>query len=131
MDIATYKIPLYGGQVVVVLTTSKDDIQSSSLGDVIEFEPREFFMHSVNAVYDNLDSYICIINISRVAEITLGYVAHEALHLSHMLASNRGLNPDFEYDEALAYILTFIADTIDHSVQPYLLNGKYGVSCLL
>jgi hypothetical protein len=48
--------------------------------------------------------------------ITHGVIAHEVLHAIHYIGQNLGFKPDFDNDEHLAYIMTYIIDKIYENI---------------
>ena len=107
--IKSHKIPLYRGYFVIILSNSVDKLRKY----LPDFDNKEIYAHSWYEKYRSKQGFIMVLNFDNAyREITHGVIAHEAMHLTNMIASLRGIEPDFNNDEHLAYLTEWIVDTV-------------------
>lgn len=114
MSIKHATIPLYRGSLVVLLTDSVQEIQKHCP----EFSNQNVYAHAVNASFDGVDGYFVILNTkSKNRPITHGVITHESIHVVNMLALNRGIEPDLNNDEPMAYLAEWVCDFVYSALQ--------------
>lgn len=104
-----FKIPLYEGMFVVILTNDKERLR----GHIPEFNDEIIFGHTFYTNWDGYGGYVVVLNFdSGFKKMSHGVISHEALHACLMIAEDRGFVPDFENSEPLAYLIGWITDQI-------------------
>lgn len=99
------KIPIYLGDLVIHITDSKtkaSEIAGSEQYDVFAFQIR-----------NNHEHYHIVLNPEHpTANITYGIIAHECTHAALTLFQRRGIHPDVENQEPLAYMIEWFVDQV-------------------
>lgn len=107
LHMKSYEIPIYRGSLVVILTNSKARLQKH----LPAFDRDVIYAHSWFDNFKGRQGFFVIFNFdSEYRKITHGAVTHESLHITHFIASRRGLMADFDNDESLAYLSEWISD---------------------
>jgi hypothetical protein len=104
-------IPLYHGKLVLIISDSVQEIQ----GRIPDFDAEKVYAHAHPFSFneDNLAGYAVILNMKDPEDkITHGAIAHEALHIANMVAKDRGFIADFNNDEPVAYLMTWVVDRV-------------------
>lgn len=99
------QIPIYGGKLMIHITNSKkvaSKIAGQKQYDVFAFHIR-----------NNHEHYHIVLNPEHPkAEITYGVIAHECTHAALTLFKSRGIHPDVENQEPLAYMIEWLVDQV-------------------
>ena len=92
-----FKIPLYFGDFhIIQLENSTDIIPKNYLVE-------EFLSYGAYATVKIINGYhTCAIVFNKC---THNIIAHEALHTTNFILKHAGISPDFDNDEAQAYLL--------------------------
>ena len=108
LHLKTVKVPLYNGNLLVILTNSTKKLES-----ILNHGKEELFAHSYFHGYRKRQSFTVVLNFdNKHSKLTHGVISHEALHISNFIFSERGIIPDFDNDEAQAYLLGWVVDEI-------------------
>ena len=76
-------------------------------------EKEVIFGHTVNYSYKGYDGYYIILNFSiKKDKISHGTIAHEVIHCANMILNNRGILSDYDNDEPLTYLATWISNEV-------------------
>ena len=104
------QIPIYKGQFVMVLTNDNKKINKK----VKDFkEQSELYGHAMNMIFDKQSSYIVVLNPkNKNNKMTVGVMAHEAVHIADFIFANCGIIHDLNNDEPLAYLVEWITDEL-------------------
>ena len=103
------EVPLYRGHFILLLTNSADKVKD----EIPDFSKEDVYAHTYLGGHKKKYGYYVILNYnSPYKEITHGCIAHEALHAANFIAATRGIEPSFENDEPMAYLIEWITDVI-------------------
>ena len=104
------KIPIYKGQLVLVLTNDNKKINKK----VPDFkEKTELYGHALNMMYEKEASYIIVLNSKHThSRMTVGVMAREAVYIADFIFANCGITHDLDNDEPLAYLVQWITDEL-------------------
>ena len=109
------------GKLVIVLTNSADM--------VIKHHPdwkinnNNLYAHSFMANHKGIQGFFIILNFdSSNNKITHGVIAHEAIHATNAIFSERGVVADFYNDEPYAYLIKWIVDQVHKFIQKHKKN---------
>ena len=104
------KIPIYKGQLVFVLTNDNKKINKK----VPDFkEKTELYGHALNMMYEKEASYIIVLNSKHThSRMTVGVMAHEAVHIADFIFTNCGITHDLDNDEPFAYLVEWITNEL-------------------
>jgi len=109
LHIKATEIPLYRSKLIIVLTNSKDKL-SKYLPD-FALENDAIYGHAWMDNYKGFQGFYMILNFDNpYRDLKHGCIAHEAMHLVHYLAEERGFQSDFNNDEPLTYLIEWITD---------------------
>lgn len=102
----SYKIPLYGGRLHVIIQEDIDDLAemypSPDRMDLSNWGAVTFWSDHRNQIY-------CAF---REGAITPGLVAHESLHVMNQVFIRIGYHPEADNDETGAYLISWIVNRI-------------------
>ncbi|MEA1999654.1 MAG: hypothetical protein U9N61_10100 [Euryarchaeota archaeon] len=102
-------IPIYGGSFVIILTNSLKKLRKR----IPDFDREVVFAHSWVVPCDDVYSHVAIFNFDNGEDkINHGTIAHEASHVANHIADIIGIVPDFDNDEATAYLIGYITNRI-------------------
>ena len=106
-----YEIPLYRGNLVVVISNDIDKIKALFPADL--FNDENIYAHTL---YGNCrgqqDFYIVLNPYSKYRKMYHGTIAHEALHATSFLLDKRGIQIDVNNDEPQAYLIEWVTDKV-------------------
>lgn len=106
--IKVVNIPIYKGNLVMILSNDKDKISKLDKG----WTKEDIYAHAIHGEYKNFEAFYIVLDIKNSSKITNGVIAHEAFHVAEFIAESRGFIPDFENNESVAYILEWVTDQI-------------------
>lgn len=110
---------LYPRKVWVVVGMSVEEISrrfsTRNNNDVYLSDTAIATVISVNRRTDNRMGEL--IRISQVDYMTVGAIAHESLHAAMDICSDLGINPTYEEQEPLAYLVGYIAEFVGKIVK--------------
>ena len=107
-------IPLYRGKLVIILSNNMEQVKST----VECFDKDELFAHSCLRNYKGIQGFFIILNFDNsFAYMTYGIITHEIVHTTGEIADARGIVPDFDNDEPLAYLAEWIAEIVYEFVE--------------
>lgn len=100
------KIPLYGGYLTIIISSSKKKVGKLLDEDIDE----DLYAHA----YDWQNGhYAIVLNIEDIKKKNLkGTVAHEAVHTAHGILERAGVVASHINDEAMAYLVTWLVNQI-------------------
>jgi hypothetical protein len=105
------EIPLYKGQLVVILCDDVSELKDNSPN----FPHSQIFAHSYGKEYKGEEGYFILLNTkSEQAKITQGIIAHEALHIVNILFQQRCVGYQLDNDEHACYLLEWIVDEVNN-----------------
>jgi hypothetical protein len=105
-----FELPIYGGDITFIHSNDIDKInEKHDIGR--HFSHASTYEHNVKT--DDPDvfhyKYFIVLNSkSKLGNVGIGCLCHEAFHLSNMICLNKGFIPTFENDEPQAYIIQYI-----------------------
>lgn len=120
------QIPLYPGKLVIILTNSVEKLRTLYPDTPPELTQNELFAFAWEGKYKSAAAYFILLNFhDKYAKISNGVIAHEALHITNMIAKRMQIQLDPDNDEPLAYILKWITDQVHafadlHNLKPSL-----------
>jgi hypothetical protein len=100
MKIKKYKIPIYEGNLIVVIAKSMKEVEKKfNLLDTADFDACVFKDRKGNyvAAFENTNA---------------GIVAHESLHIVNFIFKDRHISMDLDNDEPQCYLIKWIVDKI-------------------
>lgn len=106
-------IPIYKGIFVIVFCNDLELLKKTipSLKD--DFDDGKLYAHTIFTDYKGSESFVCIFNFDHeITDISPGVIAHEALHIVHRLAEERGIQVNTYNDEPITYLLEWVTNTI-------------------
>jgi len=107
------EIPLYRGKLIVILTDDLERLRQEVPG----FEGENIFAHTVYGNRNGWQGCFIILNFkAELQKVTLGTVAHEALHAAMFICDARGISVTAENDEAAAYLTGWVVDEIHSAI---------------
>ncbi len=107
------EIPIYKGTLCVVFTNDLELLKSNIPSVKDDFDDKKLYAHAIFSEYKGYESFICVFNFNhKTSDITPGTIAHEALHIVHMLAGERAIQLNAWNDEAIAYLLEWVVNMI-------------------
>jgi len=103
-------IPIYHGKLVLILSGDMDYVRSH----IEDFDCERVFAHAWHFEWkpESMEAFGMVLNFRDRSNMTHGAIAHEASHLASYIASSRGIVADFENDEPVAYLVSWIVDQI-------------------
>lgn len=106
------EIPLYSGKLVLGLSNDLKKVRKAFDKDVVG--ENELFASSLHCNYKGKEAFGIILNFWNTErnQVTYGVIAHEAVHIANFIMNSRGFIPDFENDEAQAYLVNWIVDEL-------------------
>ena len=120
LHIKAVEVPIYRGYFVIILTNS----QKKVVKYLPEFKGR-VYAHSWFATYRGQQGFYIVLNFdNEVRKIKHGVITHEAIHTAHFIATERGIEPDFSNDEAIAYLGEWITDSVYKFIQKHKFSAE-------
>lgn len=109
LKIKSIHIPLYGSNFVIISSNS-----SKKISKIVEgYKRKDPYATTAEGNYDGKRAVFVILNFdNKYAKIDYGVIAHECLHATHMIAEDKGIIPDFQNDEPLAYLLMWMVNEV-------------------
>jgi hypothetical protein len=119
-----YKIPIYGGTLVVVIVTTSKEIVDMLKDDTLVDCTGVAYTDEMktNSGYHN--RYTIILN-EEYGNLNYGVVAHEALHITHMVFENKGIRPSTVNDEPQAYLIEWVVNKVFKSLDKYKIEVNF------
>ncbi len=109
LKITHFKVPLYGGNLVIILTNSTKKIKKY----IPNFEDNDIYAHSYYHTFKNKQGFFVILNFNnKYRKMDHGTITHEAIHNSHFILQCIGGKSDFNDDEPEAYLAEWITDKV-------------------
>jgi hypothetical protein len=106
------KIPMYGGNFIIIFSNDIKRVCETCQCNTDKVP--HLYAHTFhNFKYDEWESFAVCFNFWDVSRISLGTIAHEVTHVCHKLMAVREFSPDFDNDEAEAYLVSWAADEIE------------------
>lgn len=103
------EVPLYRGKLVIILTNDKEKLQKY----IPDFEDKEPYAHTWLINWKGKQGFVIVLNFDNsYRKIHNGTITHEAIHATHFIAQERGLEADFQNDEPITYLAEFITDEV-------------------
>jgi hypothetical protein len=104
-------IPLYNGYFIVVFSNGPKQV--AKVLRCKESEITYMYAHSFyNFCHKGYESFAVCFNLWGETEVTTGTIIHEVVHASNRVLLSRGVEPDFENDEASAYLAGWMGDIV-------------------
>jgi hypothetical protein len=106
------KIPLYDGYFIIIFSDDLDRVckLTGSVSGEVGYLYGNFF---TGFKYRGYQAFAVVYNFWRPsAKITLGVLIHEINHAANKLLLNRGIDPNFDNDEAECYLKTWMGDEV-------------------
>jgi len=112
-----YKIPIYGGNILLVFfdKESEDDI-------IKEYGVTDLKYYDAVTIKSNCYKEFAILFYKE--RLTPGIIAHEAKHLLNYVFKYNGLQLDLDNDEAECYFLTWVVNRIHEAARKFDLTIK-------
>jgi hypothetical protein len=101
-------IPLYNGHLLIIFSNNINKITKY----VDDLDEDENFAHTFEIFYEGFNCPLIVLNFKHLQKITHGDIHHEILHATNIIAKNRGFVADFDNDEPVAYICTWVANEV-------------------
>lgn len=102
-------VPLYGGYLNIIFSNDEKRIKNL----FPEFYEEDDFAF---AYFDDLkykDEFFLVLNFNHFErKVYPSVVAHESLHCTNNILSDRGIMADFTNDEMITYLMDFIIDEV-------------------
>ena len=121
------KLPIYNGKLGIFVLEDSEELKnvfSPKSVDNSNFSG-ELYACAATLEYRGKNCYTVVLNFNSYhGKITHGTIAHEAHHIKNMILSGRGVVPDFDNDEAEAYLLNYIVDFIYKNLKQWKLVKK-------
>ena len=109
--VKSIQIPLYGGRLVMIFSNCSEKIKKTIPN--WDKETDEIYGSAWYINYKDRQGFAMILNFdSDRAKITHGTIAHEAVHLAHYIADERGIKLDLNNDEPITYLVGWIVDEV-------------------
>ena len=107
------EIPLYRGYLLIIISNASDKVRKY----IPDFEDEQPFAHTCFTPYRGNEGFAIVLNFEHSHGIVRnGTIAHEAVHAADMIAYCRGIEPDFENDEPMAYLIEWICNEVHRFV---------------
>jgi len=108
------QIPIYKGVLAFCIGDDKEEITDYfDLGDLL---PEVIFAHSFYTSKDyeikDIGVFLIILNFKYEMPITYGIITHEINHIGNMILNYRRIDPNYDNDEAEAYLKEWIANEL-------------------
>lgn len=114
------KVPLYGGNLVLMFTNNKREI----VKHIPDFDRENIYAHSCGMNDGGKEGYVIILNFNlKDSKISHGRITHEVVHIVSHIAETRGFEPSFSNDEPIAYLADWVANEV------YKFMSEKGFSC--
>ena len=111
-----YKVPLYRGRLVIMLTNSKRRIRKY----VPDFNHEYIYAHAYGCRYKKYSGYYMILNFDfKQKKIKHSSIIHESIHLTYFIANERGIKLDYDNDEPITYLAEWIATKAYKTIKKY------------
>jgi len=109
LHLKALEVPLYRGKLVIILTNDKQQLQKY----IPDFEDEEPYAHTFLINWKGKQGFVIVLNFENsFRKIHNGTITHEAIHATHFIAQERGIEADFLNDEPITYLAEFITDAI-------------------
>jgi hypothetical protein len=107
------KIPMYDGYFVIIFSDDLEKVCNITKAD--SQEVGYLFGNFITGFkHRGSQAFAIVFNFWRPkTKITLGVFMHEINHAANKLLLNRGVDPDFENDEAECYLKTWMGDEVE------------------
>lgn len=107
LHIKHIEIPLYRGYFIIIVTNSSDRVKKH----IPIFPYDEVYAHSFSGNYRGRQGFMMVLNFKNgFRKIKHGVITHEAIHIAHFIADNRGIQANFNNDEPITYLAEWITD---------------------
>lgn len=111
-------IPIFRGVLVVILSDLNEEVENIT-GK--EHDGHFVYAECVKTVWDvsydgdevtHRDAYCVILNNKFKGGVKIHDIAHECLHVTHMILQDTGVTPDFNNDEVECYLMGWIFEQV-------------------
>jgi len=117
------RIPIYDGNLGIVFTSDKIDIDKYV--NVEFYSKEEIFCQTFSTEIDDKRTYLVAFNVKHSNYlVTNGHIAHECLHAANMCLGHIGDIASHENDETLAYLLDWMVDQVYTYMKEYKITIK-------
>jgi hypothetical protein len=105
------KVPIYYGNFVIIFSNDIERVSETvnckkdDIGELYAFTFHRF-------IYGNLESWAVCFNFWTRVPISMGVITHEITHVGNRILVAREVTPDWENDEAEAYLKGWLADQV-------------------
>lgn len=104
-----FKIPLYRGYLIVIISNDTEKLEDRLPGH----EFNHVYAHTIFDNHKGFQGFHIILNLDHPKRpITVGTIAHEALHVTDMVMHERGVIADHVNDEPSAYLIDWVTDRV-------------------
>jgi hypothetical protein len=110
--IKTVRIPMYGGNFVIIFSDNPErvgKVLSSPMSSNNDFYAFSFS----NFMHQGWESFAVVFNFWDTIPITMGTIMHEVTHAGNKLMASREFDPDWNNDEAEAYLKGWMGDQVE------------------
>jgi hypothetical protein len=109
MILESFEIPLYRGNVIVVIDSNANEINKI----IPSFKEQVVYAHSYFDTFKGCQGFYLILNFeNEFRNIKHGVITHECIHITNMIAHSRGIEADLNNDEPLTYLAEWICDSV-------------------
>lgn len=110
-------VPIYRGKLIVLVAETGDEVRKL----LPKYEGDSVYASAIYSDWNGIECYSMVLNPkNKSRKISYGVIAHESVHLAHMIAQTRGFAPDFENDEPISYLVEMIFDFV---VSSFIVNN--------
>lgn len=106
------KIPMYGGYFLIIFSNDGERIAKTvSCNDLLVY----IYAHSFNNfIYNGRESFAVAFNFwDPKSKISIGTITHEVTHAGNSVLQAREIVPDYDNDEAEAYLKGWMGDEVE------------------
>ena len=117
----TVNIPIYHGKLDICITDDRERM-AKDYKDVGGFND-EVFAHTL--YNESKGVFAVVLNpLNSISKLSQGIIAHEAVHVVNFVFGSRGVIPDTDNDEPMAYFVEWVVDEINKYLQSLKIDVK-------
>lgn len=110
--IKTFKIPIYFGELRIVISDDFDASCKALKTDWEDFTPTHYDAFVWRDPIKGYTRYFMLLK----PDVTPKIIAHESLHIANMLFKDRDITPDLDNDEPQAYLLGWVVECVGKAI---------------
>jgi hypothetical protein len=106
------KIPIYGGYFLMIFSNDGERIaRATNCKEALTY----VYAHSFhNFVYKDYESFAVALNFWNLkSRVDIGTIVHEVNHVGNRILQSRGVERDWENDEAESYLKGWLGETVE------------------